>query len=134
MLEPVPPRVREYADQAVAYVHRALGVKLEYDSDTLPTDNRRGKRRVGRNTEHQGNVGKRSRGLPILREIAIEAIAAQKHAFHQAFNQRDQVGLGPDEAEWWYERQVDGATVLGDPGRVSGEGAKAGQGDVGAFA
>jgi hypothetical protein len=36
MLEPVPPRVREYADQAVAYVHRALGVKLEYDSDTLP--------------------------------------------------------------------------------------------------
>ena len=36
MLEPVPPRVREYADQAVAYVQRALGVKLEYDSDTLP--------------------------------------------------------------------------------------------------
>jgi hypothetical protein len=36
MLEPVPPRVREYADQAVAYVQRALGIKLEYDSDTLP--------------------------------------------------------------------------------------------------
>jgi hypothetical protein len=36
MLEPVPPRVREYADQAVSYVQRALGVKLEYDSDTLP--------------------------------------------------------------------------------------------------
>jgi hypothetical protein len=36
MLEPVPPRVREYADQAVAYVQRALGVKLEYDSNTLP--------------------------------------------------------------------------------------------------
>lgn len=32
----VPARVREYADQAVAYVHRALGVTLEYDSDTLP--------------------------------------------------------------------------------------------------
>jgi hypothetical protein len=36
MLEPVPPRIREYADQAVAYVQRALGIKLEYDSDTLP--------------------------------------------------------------------------------------------------
>src|ERR1041384_2345435 len=36
MLEPVPPRVREYADQAVAYVQRALGVKLEYNSDPLP--------------------------------------------------------------------------------------------------
>ena len=37
MLEdPVPARVREYADQAVAYVRRALGVALEYDSDTLP--------------------------------------------------------------------------------------------------
>lgn len=36
MDEPVPARVREYADQAVAYVRRALGVTLEYDSDTLP--------------------------------------------------------------------------------------------------
>ena len=36
MLDPVPPRVREYADQAVSYVQRALGIKLEYDSDTLP--------------------------------------------------------------------------------------------------
>jgi hypothetical protein len=36
MLEPVPPRVREYADQAVVYVQRALGIKLEYDSNTLP--------------------------------------------------------------------------------------------------
>jgi hypothetical protein len=33
---PVPARVREYADQAVDYVRRALGVTLEYDSDTLP--------------------------------------------------------------------------------------------------
>ncbi|HTR51195.1 MAG TPA: hypothetical protein VMJ10_10850 [Kofleriaceae bacterium] len=32
----VPERVREYADEAVAYVRRALGVTLEYDSDTLP--------------------------------------------------------------------------------------------------
>ena len=36
MEDPVPARIREYADQAVAYVHKALGVSLEYDSDTLP--------------------------------------------------------------------------------------------------
>ena len=36
MDEPVPPRIREYADQAVDYVRRALGVAVEYDSDTLP--------------------------------------------------------------------------------------------------
>jgi hypothetical protein len=36
MHDPVPARVREYADQAVAYVRTALGVTLEYDSDTLP--------------------------------------------------------------------------------------------------
>jgi hypothetical protein len=36
MDDPVPVRVREYADQAVAYVRNALGVTLEYDSDTLP--------------------------------------------------------------------------------------------------
>src|ERR1051325_11595857 len=36
MLDSVPPRVREYADQAVSYVRRALGVQLEYDSNTLP--------------------------------------------------------------------------------------------------
>jgi hypothetical protein len=36
MDEQVPARVREYAEQAVAYVKRALGVTLEYDSDTLP--------------------------------------------------------------------------------------------------
>ena len=32
----VPARVREYADQVVTYVRRALGVTLEYNSDTLP--------------------------------------------------------------------------------------------------
>jgi hypothetical protein len=32
----VPARVREYADQTVEYVRRALGISLEYDSDTLP--------------------------------------------------------------------------------------------------
>jgi hypothetical protein len=31
-----PAEVLEYADQAVQYVRRALGVTLEYDSDTLP--------------------------------------------------------------------------------------------------
>ncbi len=36
MTDGVPDRVREYAEQAVAYVRRALGVALEYDSDTLP--------------------------------------------------------------------------------------------------
>src|SRR5215475_502305 len=36
MTDAVPARVREYADQAVTYVRRALGVTLEYDSDTLP--------------------------------------------------------------------------------------------------
>lgn len=36
MLDSVPTRVREYADQAVSYVRRALGVQLEYDSNTLP--------------------------------------------------------------------------------------------------
>jgi hypothetical protein len=35
-MEDVPARVREYADQAVEYVRRALGVTLEYDSNTLP--------------------------------------------------------------------------------------------------
>jgi hypothetical protein len=36
MDDPVPTRVREYAEQAVSYVRNALGVALEYDSDTLP--------------------------------------------------------------------------------------------------
>jgi hypothetical protein len=36
MDDPVPLRVREYADQVVTYVRNALGVTLEYDSDTLP--------------------------------------------------------------------------------------------------
>lgn len=32
----VPPRVAEYARQAVEYVRRAIGLELAYDSDTLP--------------------------------------------------------------------------------------------------
>jgi hypothetical protein len=35
-MDEAPERVREYATQAVEYVRRALGVTLEYDSDTLP--------------------------------------------------------------------------------------------------
>jgi hypothetical protein len=35
-MDPAPARVSEYADQAVAYVRRALNIALEYDSDTLP--------------------------------------------------------------------------------------------------
>ncbi len=31
-----PRQVREFADQAVAYVRRAVGMDLEFDSDTLP--------------------------------------------------------------------------------------------------
>jgi hypothetical protein len=34
--DPIPVRVREYAEQAVEYVRRALKMTLEYDSDTLP--------------------------------------------------------------------------------------------------
>lgn len=33
---PAPAEIGEYAAQAVEYVRRALGVTLEYDSDTLP--------------------------------------------------------------------------------------------------
>ncbi|HEY0195389.1 MAG TPA: hypothetical protein VGC42_29945 [Kofleriaceae bacterium] len=36
MTDDAPPRVTEYAEQARAYVQRALGVPLEYDSNTLP--------------------------------------------------------------------------------------------------
>lgn len=35
-MDAAPTRVREYADQVVEYVRRALGVTLEYDSNTLP--------------------------------------------------------------------------------------------------
>jgi hypothetical protein len=36
MDDAVPARVREYAEQVVTYVRNALGVTLEYDSNTLP--------------------------------------------------------------------------------------------------
>jgi hypothetical protein len=31
-----PPSVQEHAEQAVRYVQRAVGIAMEYDSDTLP--------------------------------------------------------------------------------------------------
>ena len=31
-----PPQIREFADQAVEYVRRSVGLTVEYDSDTLP--------------------------------------------------------------------------------------------------
>ena len=34
--QPFPSRVQEYAERAVDYVRRAVGLTLEYDSDTLP--------------------------------------------------------------------------------------------------
>lgn len=36
MSDATPDKVQEYADQAVAYVRRALNLTLEFDSDTLP--------------------------------------------------------------------------------------------------
>ena len=34
--QPFPSRVQEYAERAVDYVRRAVGLTMEYDSDTLP--------------------------------------------------------------------------------------------------
>jgi len=34
--QPFPTRVQEYAERAVDYVRRSVGLTLEYDSDTLP--------------------------------------------------------------------------------------------------
>ncbi|HEY0255248.1 MAG TPA: hypothetical protein VGC41_27155, partial [Kofleriaceae bacterium] len=36
MEDPVPARIREYADQTVEYVRRALNLTIEFDSNTLP--------------------------------------------------------------------------------------------------
>ncbi len=35
-MSPIPARISDFADQTVAYVRNALGVTLEYDSNTLP--------------------------------------------------------------------------------------------------
>jgi hypothetical protein len=85
MLDSVPPRVREYADQAVSYVQRALGIKLEYDSDTLPV------------LDHY------LRTVPDDQPAALELVVATSGAYFGEVV-RQQLGgrweLGTQEAEW----------------------------------
>lgn len=85
MADPVPSRVREYADQAVAYVQRALGVKLEYDSDTLPV------------LDHY------LRTVPADQAAALRLVIATASAyFGEVVRQRlgGRWELGDAEAEW----------------------------------
>lgn len=85
MLEPVPPRVREYADQAVAYVQRALGIKLEYDSDTLPV------------LDHY------LRTVPEDQPAALQLVVATSGAYFGEVVRRHLGGrweLGAKEADW----------------------------------
>lgn len=85
MIDPVPPRVREYADQAVAYVQRALGIKLEYDSDTLPV------------LDHY------LRSVPAEQTAALQLVIATSAAyFGEVIRQRlgGRWELGTKEAEW----------------------------------
>ena len=85
MLDVVPPRVREYADQAVVYVQRALGIKLEYDSDTLPV------------LDHY------LRTVPDDQPAAIQLVVATSGAyFGEVVRQRlgGRWELGNEEAEW----------------------------------
>ena len=81
----VPPRVREYADQAVAYVQRALGIKLEYDSDTLPV------------LDHY------LRTVPGDQPAALQLVVATSGAyFGEVVRQRlgGRWELGSEEAQW----------------------------------
>jgi hypothetical protein len=85
MLDSAPPRVREYADQAVAYVQRALGIKLEYDSDTLPV------------LDHY------LRNVPEDQPAAIELVVATSGAYFGEVVRQLLGGrweLGAEEAEW----------------------------------
>src|SRR4029079_5518023 len=85
MLEPVPPRVREYADQAVAYVQRALGIRLEYDSNTLPV------------LDHY------LRNVPEDQPAALQLVVATSGAyFGEVVRQRLRGGCEPasEESEW----------------------------------
>ncbi|HZJ65994.1 MAG TPA: hypothetical protein VFD36_20950 [Kofleriaceae bacterium] len=85
MLEPVPPRVREYADQAVAYVQRALGIRLEYDSNTLPV------------LDHY------LRTVPDDQPAALQLVVATSGAYFGEVVRRQLGGrweLAGDEAEW----------------------------------
>ena len=84
-MDVVPPRVREYADQAVAYVQRALGIKLEYDSDTLPV------------LDHY------LRSVPEDQPAARELVVATSGAyFGEVVRQRlgGRWELGSQEADW----------------------------------
>jgi len=85
MLDVAPPRVREYADQAVSYVQRALGIKLEYDSDTLPV------------LDHY------LRTVPGDQPAALQLVVATSGAyFGEVVRQRlgGRWELGSEEAEW----------------------------------
>jgi len=85
MLDAAPPRVREYADQAVAYVQRALGIKLEYDSDTLPV------------LDHY------LRTVPADQPAALKLVIATSGAYFGEVIRRRLGGrweAGGDEAEW----------------------------------
>jgi len=85
MLEPVPPRVREYADQAVAYVQRALGIQLEYDSNTLPV------------LDHY------LRTVPDDQPAALQLVVATSGAYFGEVVRRHLGGrweLGGKEADW----------------------------------
>ncbi|MGH2901771.1 MAG: hypothetical protein ACRDMZ_24060 [Solirubrobacteraceae bacterium] len=85
MLEPVPPRVREYADQAVAYVQRALRIQLEYDSNTLPV------------LDHY------LRTVPDDQPAALQLVVATSGAYFGEVVRRHLGGrweLGVKEADW----------------------------------
>jgi len=85
MLDSVPPRVREYADQAVSYVRRALGIQLEYDSNTLPV------------LDHY------LRNVPEDQPAALELVVATSGAyFGEVVRQRlgGRWELADQEAEW----------------------------------
>jgi hypothetical protein len=58
-----PPNVAEFAGQTVAYVERALGVRLAYDSETLPV------------LDHY------LRGVPTDRSEAVVLVAATSGAY-----------------------------------------------------
>src|SRR4029078_7587941 len=85
MLELFPPRFREYADQAVAYVQRALGIKLEYDSNTLPV------------LDHY------LRTVPEDQPAALQMVVATSRAYFGEVVRHHLGGrweLGREEAEW----------------------------------
>jgi len=85
MIDPAPPRVREYADQAVAYVQRALGITLEYDSNTLPV------------LDHY------LRTVPADQPAALQLVVATAAAYFGEVVRHELGGrweLGSKESEW----------------------------------